>query len=693
MNMRGLFHLLTVDDSVTDEQFELLPETVWETREHQRRQGQSESGGPVRGRGHWRLRAVWASFGEHYTTSTYAASVVTPARTAETKAQRLQTALSASEQSSGQSMQQASDTSVVGDTQSTEAGTETSPSDTAHAPATLSVYHGRKRVRPFSYAFLRERADITGTPKHKRVWTGAMPRLIQHDIASNRLILERLFYLPKNADIVMRDLRVGGTHTVQALVVFVDGLADKTIINNHILQPLMLLSNLQEYSQQSMLIDWVKNALLPGNQVMEFTTWKEAVENILAGSTVLFLEGVNKILTIETKGWEHRMVSQSMTESVVRGPHDSFTESFRANTGLVRARLRSSKLITEMMQVGEVASTDVAVLYMEGITNPQLIAEVIRRIQSIKVDYLPDSGLLEQYLEDKRVAFLPQFLSTERPDRVAAGLSEGQVAIFLGQSPFALLCPVLFWALLQTSEDAYLRWPYGSFIRAIRFISFLFGLLLPALYIAVTNYHPEMIPTDLMLAIASSRERVPFPVVVEILVMEFAIELIREAGIRIPTIIGPTIGIVGALILGQAAVAAGIISPLLIIVVAVTALCSFTMPNYNLSFSVRIMRFGFIIVAATFGFYGIILGWMLLLMHMVTLRSFGVPIMAPVAPRRTSSPDTLFRGAVYEMEDRPQAYWPLRTKRQNSVTRPWDPSTHDSQEARGDRRRKQQARV
>ncbi|MCY0875252.1 MAG: spore germination protein [Firmicutes bacterium] len=684
MNIGRVFRLLTVDDSITDEQFELLPEAVWLNREREARPDTHV----LRGKGTWRMRALEVRFGERYVPSAYASDAQIPERTAAENAKRYDLAREDQEQGLAGMSGQAGDAQAGVDYSVDEPeanATEAQGASKTGTKGTVSVYYGRKRVRPYSFAFLRERALATGTPKNKKTWTGALPRLIQPDLASNRLILERLFFLPKNADIVIRDFRVGGKHTVQAIAVFVDGLADKMVINNHILEPLMLLSSLETTLPTTGLVNWIKDALVPGNQVMEYNTWKEATENILAGSTVVFMEGASKVLAVETKGWEHRTVSQATTENVVRGPHDAFTESFRANTGLIRARLRSTRLVTEIMQVGEIASTDVAVMYLDGVANPQLIAEVKRRLKAIKVDYLADSGMLEQFLEDSPRAFLPQFLSTERPDRVAYGINEGQVAIFLGQSPFAILCPVMFWSLLQTSEDAYLRWPYGTFIRSIRFISFLFGLLLPGLYIAVTNFHPEMIPTDLMLAIAASRERVPFPVIVEVLVMEFAIELIREAGIRIPTVIGPTIGIVGALILGQAAVAAGIISPLLIIVVAVTALCSFTMPNYNLSFSIRILRFGFIAAAATFGFYGIILGWMLLMMHMVTLRSFGVPIMSPIAPRRKSAPDSLFRGPVFKMDERPQTYWPLRPRRQQNVTRPWSPTVRDSQEAKRSR--------
>ncbi|MHB1683310.1 MAG: spore germination protein [Bacilli bacterium] len=512
--------------------------------------------------------------------------------------------------------------------------------------------------------------------------------IIAYDLAGNRKTLDSLFHLPLNADVVVRDFRVGGRRPVAALAVFVDGLVDKNIINMHILEPLMVLTEFENGQGDTEWIDWVQHALLPGNQVMEVSTWKDAVENILSGSTVVFFEGVNTALSVETKGWEHRSVSASQTEAVVRGPHDAFTENFRSNTGLIRSRLRCSNLITEMTQVGALASTDVAVMYIQGVVNPKLIKEVKRRIAAVNVDYLADSGIMEQFIEDDPSGVIPKFLSTERPDRVAQALTEGQFAVFVGHSPYALVAPVLFWSLLQTAEDAYLRWPFGSFIRLIRVTALAIGLLLPALYIAVTNYHPEMIPTDLMLAVAASRERVPFPVVFEVLIMEFSLELIREAGIRIPSVIGPTIGIVGALILGQAAVAAGIISPLLIIVVAVTALGSFTMPNYNLSFTVRVLRFGFIIASSLLGFYGVTLGLMLLIMHAASVRSFGVPILSPIAPRRKSSRDVVLRGQVFTMEDRPSAYMPLDARRQAPITRPWSAAAPAAREKRGRRRRR-----
>lgn len=529
MRWRRWLRMLAVDDSILDEQFVLTP-VKQDGGKKSDADGASEtarSDSPVRrGTGRLRLREAYTLYGERW----QAARKRAPIAAAETSGDDRP-----DEKAGG-----GTGSAGVAD----DAGATDGSRDAGLAPVHTRLVYGQRQVHPVSFAELGERAARRTGGGQKR-WNGSIPNLIQHSLAANRLILEALFSLPENKDLVIRDFQVGGRHIADALVAFIDGLADKTIINSDILEPLMLLSRLEPDTSTEGLIQRVKDALLPGNQVTQFNTWKEAAENILAGSTVVFLEGVPAILSVETKGWEHRMVGVATVEAVVRGPHDAFTESFRANTGLVRSKLRSTALVTEIMQVGEIASTDVAVMYMKNTANPQAVREVKRRIQAIKVDYLPDSGLLEQFIEDSPFSLVPKVLSTERPDRVAYGLSEGQVAVFVGHSPFVLLLPAVLWSLLHSPEDAYLRFPFGAFLRIIRLLSAFTALLLPALYIAVTNYHPEMIPTDLMLAIAASRERVPFPVVVEVLVMEFSIELIREAGIRIPTVIGPTIGIVG----------------------------------------------------------------------------------------------------------------------------------------------------
>ncbi|WP_346428498.1 spore germination protein [Alicyclobacillus mengziensis] len=495
--------------------------------------------------------------------------------------------------------------------------------------------------------------------------------VIPWDIKDVHARLNQSFHLPENKDIVVREFEIGINRTWHAMLVFVDGLVNTMLINTNLLEPLMVLSHLDHSHETGKRMETVLDTLLPSNQIAVVEKWEEAVDGVLTGSTVLFVEGTQAAVVCESKGWEHRNVSTPQTENVVKGPHQAFTENFRANTGLVRSMLRSPDLITETMSIGRLGKTDVALMYIHGLTNTRLVEEIRRRIKAVDVDYLADVGTLSQFIEDNPRVWVPQTLSTERPDRVAQMLTEGYVAIFVGQSSFVLVCPVVIFSLMQAAEDAYLRFPFGSFLRIIRWIALAVALLMPALYVSVTNYHPEMIPTDLLMAIAGSREQVPFPVIVEILLMELAIELIREAGIRIPSIIGPTIGIVGALIIGQAAVQAGVVSPLLVIVIAVTALASFTIPNYNLQFGIRIMRFAFMFISALFGFYGLTLAIVVMLARLTIQQSLGVPLFTPAAPKTDSSRDAFLRSPAFSMNKRPLFLYPQKIQKQEPYTRPW----------------------
>lgn len=552
-----------------------------------------------------------------------------------------------------------------------ESASEPSDSGQASAPAN-SAEKSQSGVRPMPLKDYVQKAK-EHTAVSDRL-AGTADDALGTDFDEAKRIVEAVFHLPQNKDFIVREFRVGTDRPWRAMAIFIDGMSDRATINSNILEPLMMLTQWVE-DEPLRRIDHITQTLLPGNQVDFKHKWQDIINGVLSGSTVVIIEGCDYAVIVETKGWEHRSVSQPSTEQVVRGSHDAFTENFRTNTGLIRARLRSENLITEMMSVGSIGKTDIAIMYMAGVVNPEVVGEVKKRISAIDIDYLADSGLLEQFIEDDPRSLIPQILSTERPDRVSNMLAEGYVALLVGQSPFAIIVPTVFWSLIHTPEDSFLRFQFGTFGRAIRLLAVLTAMLLPALYVAATNYHSEMLPTDLMLAIAGSREQVPFPVFVEILFMEFSIELIREAGIRIPSVIGPTIGIVGALIIGQAAVQAGLVSPLLVIVVAVTALASFTMPNYNLSYAVRVYRFVFLVGAAMFGFYAVALLLTALIVRMTVMRSFGVPILAPVAPAMDNEPNILMRGPAYAMNQRPSYLRTRKQWKQEPMTRPWSKLT------------------
>ena len=417
--------------------------------------------------------------------------------------------------------------------------------------------------------------------------------------------------------------------------------------------------------------DRVKQAVLPTNQVAEARTYDQVVYDILNGNSALFIEGYNQALLLETKGWHFRSVTNPQVEAVIRGPQEGFTEMLRVNTTLVRKILHRPSLVTEFVKVGEAAPMQCAVMYMADIVNPDLVKEVNRRLSSLKSDFTHETGLVEQMIEDNPLHMVPQILTTERPDRVAANLLEGKVAVFVDGNPFVMIMPCTFFNLMESPEDAYVRWPYGSLVRLIRYAGLFLALLLPAHYVAIVAYHQEFIPSDLLMALTGARERVPFPSIVEVLIMEASFELIREAGIRIPGTIGTTLGIVGALILGQAAVAANIVSPILIIVVAVTALGSFAIPNYSFSLSIRTLRFAYIILASLAGLLGILVGFFIQLGVMSTVKSFGAPFLAPAAPVTKKGKDYILRGPVWMQETRPDYVDPLKKRRQPRLSMGW----------------------
>lgn len=492
--------------------------------------------------------------------------------------------------------------------------------------------------------------------------------------------LKKLFRMPDNKDVIIRNLQVATQPPTRAVVCFMEGLTDKIVINEHILQPLMLLAHLDhhvdgegEAGRTQFSIDTVIQRLLPGHQSTEKYDMAAISESLLAGDTVLFFENTKTAIAVETKAPPGRSVGEAKVEQVVQGPQDAFVEAWRVNVALVRRRLKDPRVVTDILTVGRVSKNYVGMMYIDGIANPKVIAEARRRIEAIDVDVVNGAGQLEQYIEDSPGSLLPGVMTTERPDRTAAYLSEGNVALLVDNAPTALILPVTFWSLLQTAEDYYLRYPFGAFIRYIRLIALMITILVPALYIAVVNYHHEMIPTELMLFIASSRENVPMPALVELIAMDLTFELIREAGTRIPNVIGPTVGLVASLVLGQAAVEAKLISPLMVLIVAVTGLASFAIPHYMTSYGIRAWRFLVLAGAAVIGFYGMAAALFVLVLYVSGMRSFGVPFLTPVAPMRARTSDAIRRRPLFQMEMRPSYARPLDTQRQEEIVRKWDP--------------------
>lgn len=508
---------------------------------------------------------------------------------------------------------------------------------------------------------------------------------ISGDIELNKKLMKTAYDIPKNSDMLYREFNITAKDKkLKAFMVFIDGMTDRKVISDNILQPLMLLSNIDIKEDIEDEGEYIFNRLLPYNQLKTVDNYKDVVSNINFGGCAIFIEGIKYVYMADTKFWEHRTVGSPKTETVIRGSQESFNEQIRANTALLRKILKDKELIVCNESVGKRSNTPCAVMYIKDIANESLVHEVLKRVKSIKVDFIFDSGELEQLIEDRTFLAAPQIFATERPDKVAAMLAQGNVAVILDGSPFVLVMPATVTEFLHTTEDTNIRFPYVNFIRIIRIIGVIVALLLPGLYIAITNFHQEMIPTNLLFAIGASRENVPFPSVVEMLIMEFSFELIREAGIRVPGAIGPTIGIVGGLILGQAAVTANLVSPIMIIIVAITALGSFSIPSFSMSFSIRVIRFGFIILGATAGFLGIALGLVLNSMILASSKSFGVPFLVPFGPVTNDwYEDKLTRKPIWKQEQRPDYLNTKDIKSQPKVSRGWiseDSNNNDGEE-------------
>ncbi|MCY9632703.1 spore germination protein [Paenibacillus thiaminolyticus] len=371
---------------------------------------------------------------------------------------------------------------------------------------------------------------------------------------------------------------------------------------------------------------------------------EKVIDLLVKGNAVLFIEGKRECFVIEVKAEHNRNVTEPNNEKIVEGSHEGFVENISINLQLVRKHIENRNLVVRRYRLGNDTKIEAVIVYLQNLANPGLVEEVDRRIQNIDADNITASEFIEEYIEDAPFSPFPQLLHTERPDRVIGNLLEGRVALMAEGSPTALILPATFFSFYQSPDDYSFRSLQGSFIRLIRVFSFVIAIALPAYYIAVVSFHYEVIPQDLLLPIKSSVEHIPYPPILEALFMELTIELLREAGIRLPGPVGQTIGIVGGLVIGDAVVKAGLVSNAMIIVVALTAIASFVVPSHEMSASVRMLRFPVMIAASLFGFMGIVFSLLIILIHLCKLESFGTPYFAPVAPFRWKDwKDTIIR--------------------------------------------------
>jgi spore germination protein KA len=499
--------------------------------------------------------------------------------------------------------------------------------------------------------------------------TGESPEdRIAANLDANRSTLERLFHKPQNTDLVIRDFTLQATGQC-GLLVYIEGIVNSDRLSYSVLQPLMLLGKARDTQLAPYVIETVEEHLMPVHQVAIIETWAEVIQNLVDGLALLFVDGDARALAIEARNFPSRAIGRAEVETVVQGPQEAFSENKRVNVSLVRNYLRNKDLITESVDIG--SGNSAFVLYIAGVANQKLVDEVRRRLSSLEGSFLREPGHIEQMIEDHPNSLYPQTLTTERPDRVAIHLMQGKIAVILDGSPFALIVPITFFTLIKTPEDSYLRPAFGTLLRIVRVAAIFVAYLLPGIYLAIVEHHHAILPSDLLLAIAGSREGVPFPSWLEVVMMEVSFEVIREAGIRVPGVIGPTLGIVSALVLGQAAVAAAVASPILIIIVATTALAAFAIPNYQLQFSTRIIRFLYIAIGYALGLYGIVLGLAVQIFYTTSITSFGVGYLSPVAPSTKTDLDIVFRSPLWLHETRPDYLQSPDRVKKPRISRGW----------------------
>ncbi len=475
------------------------------------------------------------------------------------------------------------------------------------------------------------------------------------EIDANREFLREAF--GGSFDIVFRDLSLG-REGVRALLVYVDGLVDKEGIQRFAILPLTLearkLGAVAETGGTTRLSELQSKVIGFGEQRLS-SDLAEISDRLVCGETALFVEGETAAIIMDTRGWKSRGVEEPSTEVSVRGPREGFTETIKDNTALLRRRLKTPLLRLERAVLGDYSRTDVVVAYIEGLANEQVLREVRRRLNRISIDAVLESQYVEELIQDDPWTFFPLVRATEYPDRISAGLLEGEVAIMLDTTPFALLVPTTMVSLMQAAEDHFSKPPVATAIRLLRIVCLAIALFGTATFVAATTFQPEILPTQLLERLVLAKRGVPFGSLVEALILETAFEILREAGVRLPRPIGQATSIVGALVLGDATVSAGLVSPATVIVVALSAICSLALPSYFLTFGIRLLRFPLIVLAGSLGVFGLTMGAIVLIAHLTSLTSFGVPYLSGVAPFNVATwkRDLLIRAPRWGMNERP----------------------------------------
>lgn len=474
---------------------------------------------------------------------------------------------------------------------------------------------------------------------------------ISRNLSENIIAIKEAFR--DCGDVIMREFVVGSGKS-RLFMIYTDNIVDGDTIHNFIMTNLM--GRYKECNETGLLEVLMEDIIAIG-ELSKITELEQIYDAVLLGDTVLLMDGNAFGLQASTKGFPSRGVNQTQTEVVVQGPKDAFLEVMATNIVLIRRRIRDTNLKLKRKKIGTRSKTDVALMYIEDLVRPETLKMIEKQLDTINLDAVLDSGYVEQLLEKRWVSPFPQLQMTERPDKASSALLEGRIVLVIDNTPVVVMLPVTLNVFFQAAEDYYDRWEIMSFIRAIRYVAAFVAISLPGLYIALSVYHPELIPTALAIKIASTRQNIPFSVVGEVIIMELAFELLREAGIRLPSPVSSTIGIVGGIIIGSAAVEAGIVSPAVVIVSALTGICTFVIPNISLVSGLRLSKYLAIFLSAIFGLFGLWVALLLVLAHLCSLTSYGIPFMYPFCSASVNDDvdweDTVFRFPLRKMKRRP----------------------------------------
>ncbi|MCI8587880.1 MAG: spore germination protein [Clostridia bacterium] len=501
------------------------------------------------------------------------------------------------------------------------------------------------------------------------------PQDVSNKLSDNLLYMQTMYNSLINSDVKIREFSFKLNRTsYNAFIIFFDGMTNSTLVNNFLLKPLMNENKSMAHYENSSLENYIFDCLIPQNSINKVNSFSEIASSINSGNCILFVDTISAAFDIDVKGFQQRSVTTPVSEMVIKGPQEAFVENIRVNTSLIRRLANTENLIIENITIGNISKTKCGLCYFQNIANGDLVSEVKYRLNNLDIDSLISTGQLEQLIEESGMYGIPQIVSTERPDKCVKFLYEGRVVILVNGNPYALILPATFTDFLTSAEDTNLRPSFTNFLRMLRLFGFIVTLLLPGMYIAITSFHQEFLPTELLFTIMGSRESVPFPIIFELLLLEISFEIIREAGVRVPSPIGSTISIVGGLIIGESAVSANLVSPILVIIVAVTAIASFAIPDFSFGFHLRILRFVFILLGFVAGFLGIGIGIFVYLSILCNMKSFGVPLTSPFAPSSVATNVGYVVPPTWKQDNRSSFVSPQKPRSQSRIAKKWEKS-------------------